>query len=106
MKDHDFLLNSDLPSCSKACIKCRVSCPVEDCRDWIDYEGDMNCTSISIKKNGSMTLREVAARLHISFVRVKQIEDKTMNKLETRLARQFGVERSKLREFIFTAFEE
>ena len=57
MKNYKFLLDRDLPECSKACVKHDVSCPVEDCRQWIDYEGDLNCTSIAVEKHGSMTLR-------------------------------------------------
>ena len=51
------------------------------CRQWINYEEDKNCTLIAVEKNGNMTLREVADRLGVSFVRVKQIEDKLLKKL-------------------------
>jgi DNA-directed RNA polymerase specialized sigma subunit len=36
---------------------------------------------IAVEKHGSMTLREVSERLGISFVRVKQIQDKAVKKL-------------------------
>jgi hypothetical protein len=63
--------------------ECGVSCTKKDCRYWIDYENDMNCTIIAIHKNGCkpMTLREVGERIGVSFVRVKQIEDKIVKKL-------------------------
>ena len=49
---------------------------------WIDYEKEMNCCYKSIEQNPSgMTLREVAERLGVSFVRVKQIQDKALEKL-------------------------
>ena len=67
--------------CSAHCVKNDVSCPVEDCRLWIDYEDDLNCSLISVEKHGNMTLREVAKRLNVSFVRIKQIEKKALEKL-------------------------
>jgi hypothetical protein len=106
MKNYKFLLDRDLPECSKACVKHSVSCPVEDCRQWIDYEGDLNCTSIAVEKHGSMTLREVADRLHVSFVRIKQIEDKVRDKLQRNLAKEFGINKRELRNFVLTGFRE
>jgi len=67
--------------CCKACIKQEVSCPVEDCEHWIDFEGDRNCALIAINDHGRMTLREVADRMKVSFVRIKQIEDRALKKL-------------------------
>ena len=37
--------------CSKTCKKLDVSCPAEDCRMWIDYEEDLNCTLTAIDNN-------------------------------------------------------
>tara|TARA_Y100000034_G_C6540031_1_gene232942 strand:- start:79 stop:375 length:297 start_codon:yes stop_codon:yes gene_type:complete len=70
-----------LEECSKCCIKNKVSCPVNDCENWLDYEDDMNCMLIALEKHGAMTLREVAERLGLSFVRVKQIQDKAVRKI-------------------------
>tara|TARA_R110002020_G_scaffold168416_1_gene357148 strand:+ start:130 stop:360 length:231 start_codon:yes stop_codon:yes gene_type:complete len=67
--------------CTKKCIELDVSCPVEDCRQWIDYEEDMNCTLLAVEKHGKMTFREVAKRLGVSFVRIKQIQDKSVASL-------------------------
>tara|TARA_Y100000296_G_C5062226_1_gene200474 strand:- start:109 stop:537 length:429 start_codon:yes stop_codon:yes gene_type:complete len=53
----------------------------KECRHWIDYEDDLNCVLIAIENNGRMTLREAAERLNVSFVRVKQIQDKGLKKL-------------------------
>ena len=59
----------------------RRSCSKSDCRHWIDYEGDSNCSIVCANRNpGGLSLREVAARLDISFPRVKQIQDKAMEK--------------------------
>ena len=59
---------------NKPCEECK-------CRQWLDYEDDLNCTLIAAEKHGSMTLREVGDRLGISFVRVKQLQDVALAKL-------------------------
>ena len=33
-----------LKVCHRLCIKENVSCPNNDCKMWIDYEEDLNCT--------------------------------------------------------------
>jgi hypothetical protein len=73
--------------CAKLCRKLDVSCPNKDCRQWLNYEDDLNCTLIAVKKHGSMTLREIAKREGISFPRVKQIEDATLIKIRKALAK-------------------
>lgn len=73
--------------CSKTCVRLETSCPVNDCRMWIDYEDDLNCTLIAVENNDDrpMTLREVAPRIGVSFPRIKQIEDGIFKKLRKRL---------------------
>lgn len=74
-----------MKECCEKCLEYDVSCPIEnsDCRYWIDYEDDSNCTLIAVNNNNEtpMTLREVSKRLGVSFVRVKQIEDSAVRKL-------------------------
>jgi hypothetical protein len=72
--------------CSKLCIKHKVSCPNNDCRYWMDYEEDLNCTFIAVKKHGAMTLREIAKRVGVSFVRIQQIEKKALAKLARKIS--------------------
>jgi len=67
--------------CLDKCIELDVSCPVCECRAWIDSEEEFNCIHEAVAAAGGMTLREVAKRLGVSFVRVKQIEDKAIKKL-------------------------
>ena len=69
--------------CYKQCESANESCKEKECRLWIDYDDDLNCTMVAINKHpeGNMTLREVADRLGVSFVRIKQIEEKALNKL-------------------------
>ena len=69
--------------CFKQCETSNKSCKEKQCRLWIDYEDELNCTMLAIKKHpeGNMTLREVADRLGVSFVRIKQIEENAHNEL-------------------------
>ena len=69
--------------CFKQCESSNKSCKEKQCRLWVDYDDDLNCTMVAINKHpeGNMTLREVADRLGVSFVRIKQIEEKALNKL-------------------------
>jgi DNA-directed RNA polymerase sigma subunit (sigma70/sigma32) len=57
-------------------------CSEKKCRHWINYLEDQNCSLISIDKNGPLTLREVSERLGVSYVRIKQIQDKAVEKLK------------------------
>ena len=77
-------------SCNKACLQAckalQTSCPNEDCRNWMDYEEEYNCVLYAVdnaeQENKELTLRDVAKRLGCSFVRVKQIEDEAIKKLD------------------------
>ena len=78
-----------MTKCVKTLMKYNVDCPCKDCRLWIDYEEDQNCTLVAVKKQKTMTLREVADRMGISFVRVKQIQDKACTKIVKKLGKEF-----------------
>tara|TARA_R100000030_G_scaffold91022_1_gene75935 strand:+ start:246 stop:509 length:264 start_codon:yes stop_codon:yes gene_type:complete len=80
MKNKDGLL-----LCSKKCIELNQTCNVQDCKYWIRYPKELNCTLISIHENGPMTLRQVAERIQLSFARIKQIETKALEKIKKRL---------------------
>ena len=67
--------------CAQKCCELEVSCPVSECRSWIDYEEDLNCTNIAIDKNGTMKLRQIAERLGLTPARVQQIEKGALAKL-------------------------
>jgi hypothetical protein len=78
-------------SCNKQCLEaCKnldVSCPNSSCRNWIEFEEEYNCVLYTVDKaqeeERELTLRDVAKRLGCSFVRVKQIEDEALVKLNT-----------------------
>ena len=73
-------------SCVEACKDLETSCPNKECRNWIKYEKDLNCSLISVENNDKMTLRDVAKRLNCSFVRVKQLEESALNKVGIRIS--------------------
>ena len=68
--------------CAEVCNKDNKCCDNKECRMWIDYEEDLNCTEIAVKKNGCMTLKEIGYRLGISYVRVTQIEKEALKKIQ------------------------
>ncbi len=72
--------------CASKCMSEDTKCKEKECRMWVDHEEEYNCALISIKRNGDMTLHEVADRLKISYVRVKQIQDKALKKVGKRLS--------------------
>tara|TARA_B100000035_G_scaffold306896_1_gene309485 strand:+ start:1060 stop:1278 length:219 start_codon:yes stop_codon:yes gene_type:complete len=57
---------------------------------WIDYEKDKNCCLVSIEEKGKdgsdkgLTLHEVAERLDINYLKVRQIEINALRKLSNR----------------------
>ena len=71
--------------CSVECIVKQKSCSEKECKHWIEYEEDNNCSLISINKYGRMTLQQIADRLGISVVRVCQIEKEVLRKMKKRL---------------------
>jgi hypothetical protein len=71
-----------MKDCSNKCLEYEEDCPFKECRHWVQHSEDQNCDLISIKKNGPMTLRQIADRLGVSFVRIKQIEDNAIRKIK------------------------
>ena len=71
--------------CYEICQKSKTPCEQKECRCWLNYDEDLNCVVVAVKKHGDMTLREVGNRLAISFVRVKQIQDRALKKLSKRI---------------------
>ena len=70
--------------CCRKCIKDKRDCSEKECKYWIDFKDEHNCTLVAIYENGRMTLRQVAERLGISFARVKQIETEALKKIKKR----------------------
>lgn len=81
---------SYLPECARKCKNLNVSCPNSTCRMWIEHEQDKNCCLISIEEKGKdgsdkgLTLHEVAERLKINYLKVRQIEINAIRKLSNK----------------------
>lgn len=76
-------------TCTEACTKLEESCPNKDCRNWMNYEDDLNCAVIAANKHGELTLRQVSDRIGLSFVRVKQLEDEAKKKIKDYLRESY-----------------
>lgn len=76
--------------CKEECKLYSAECLNTQCRNWIDYDQDLNCALIAIEKHGSMTLHEVAKRMGVSFVRIKQIQDLAMGKINKKLKESYN----------------
>jgi len=70
--------------CTSLCKRKNKCCKKKECRYWIDYDDDLNCTFVAIEKHGRMTLREVADREGLTFARIQQIEKLALKKLSRR----------------------
>jgi len=68
--------------CVELCFKKNATCHEKTCRMWVDYEEDLNCANVAIKRHGKMTLKEVGKRLNLSYVRITQIEKDVIKKLK------------------------
>lgn len=74
-----------LLGCSRKCIEHRQECGFSECRHWINFPNEYNCSLVSVYENGPMTLRQVAERVQLSFARIKQIETKALEKIKKRI---------------------
>ena len=41
--------------CAQMCKDLEVSCPNKECRQWMDFEEDLNCVRIASHKHGDKT---------------------------------------------------
>lgn len=80
-------MSDGLTECARKCQRSGLSCKEKQCRKWIDYEEDLNCCLISISENKGegLTLVETGKRIGLSFVRVRQIEKRALEKLSKRI---------------------
>ncbi len=76
--------------CMEDCENIQKPCCESSCRYWIEYKDDLNCSLICVKKNGNLTLKDVAVRLGISHVRVKQIQDKALKKINKKIKEHYN----------------
>jgi hypothetical protein len=71
------------PTCFEVHEKWRLGCDQSQCRNWMDFEEDLNCAVVCARKHEQgLSLREVADRMGVSFPRISQIEHAAFNKLD------------------------
>ena len=74
-----------MKKCSQKCIELNTNCPNTDCRYWIEHQESLNCCFVAIEQNGEMDLRTIGDIIGVSFVRIKQIQDKAISKINRAL---------------------
>jgi len=77
-----------MKQCVKEVLVTKRVCCNKECRLNIDFEEDLNCTSVAVMKHGPMTLEEIGRRHHVSTVRAKQLVDAALRKLKKTLLKQ------------------
>ena len=73
-----------MKKCAEEALENKNPCTKKDCRLWLCYKKDLNCTLISVQKNGKMGLKEIGERLGLSYVRISQIEKEAIEKLKNK----------------------
>ena len=87
--------DGELRDCCKACQEYNYPCPCDDCKQWMNYEEDLNCCLVAIEKNGPMSPREVAKRLKMTVLEVKKVEEIASQKVRRRSIYNDIIERYK-----------
>lgn len=67
--------------CISQVLNNKKPCQERECRYWLDFPDDYNCTHICIQKHGSLKLQQIGDRLKITAARVKQIEQESLKKM-------------------------
>jgi len=71
--------------CIEECETTKTPCQNKQCRYWMEYSEDLNCSLICVNEHGAMTLKEVSKRIGVSYVRVKQIQDAAIKKINKKM---------------------
>ena len=71
------------PTCFETHEKWWLPCDQTGCRNFMNFEEDLNCAVVCARKHeNGLSLREVAERMGVSFPRISQIEHAAFNKLK------------------------
>jgi len=77
--------------CHELCKKHKVECPNKDCRLWIDYPEDFNCTLITVHDNNNLIFHEIGKRLKLTPSRIKQIETAALKKMKLKTTKLLNI---------------
>ena len=70
------------PTCFEVHEKWRLPCDQTQCRNFMNFEEDLNCAVVCSRKHeNGLSLREVADRMGVSFPRISQVEHAAFRKL-------------------------
>jgi ribosome-binding protein aMBF1 (putative translation factor) len=71
------------PTCFEVHEKWKLPCDQSECRNFMNFEEDLNCAVVCARKHDNgLSLREVAERMNVSFPRISQIEHAAFKKLK------------------------
>ena len=80
--DFETQYSSD-PTCFEVHEKWKLPCDQVECRNFMNFEEDLNCAVVCARKHeNGLSLREVADRMGVSFPRISQIEHGAFKKLK------------------------
>lgn len=72
-----------MTQCLNECKKENKPCSDKNCKFWINFSEDLNCSMNTIQKNGNgMTLEDIGKRLNHSKSTIKLIQDKALIKIK------------------------
>ncbi len=73
---------SSQPTCFEVHEKWQLPCDQTGCRNFMNFEEDLNCAVVCARKHeNGLSLREVADRMGVSFPRISQIDHGPFKKL-------------------------
>jgi len=75
--------------CMSQCILKNRGCGNNECRHWVNYEEDFNCTLVSVKENGDMTLSEISERTGSSVYEVRETLKKALRRIKFNFDKEF-----------------
>lgn len=76
---------TDFKGCTDVCRVDKQPCTRENCRHWMDYSDDLNCSIIAAEDHGPMTLEEISKRMGVTLVQIKNIQDRAMDKMKKKM---------------------
>jgi len=77
--------------CYELCERHKVNCPNKECRLWIEYGDDLNCTQVTVRKHSRLIFQEIGKRLQLTPSRIKQIETGALKKMKAKSSKLLNI---------------